>query len=96
VTRNLAAAARVGLALPILGRAGYAANTRQALEVLLTLRIVYSVVTSVVGLLGFAIALADPIRRACHTAIREGIRALHASGVARDPLPLGRILRVTP
>jgi len=94
VTRNLAAAARVGLALPILGRAGYAANARQALEVLLTLRIVYSVVTSVVGLLGFAIALADPIRRACHAAIRD--RALHASGVARDPLPLGRILRVTP
>jgi Na+/melibiose symporter-like transporter len=93
VTRNLAAAVRVGLALPILGRAGYAANTPQAPEVLFTLRIVYSLVTSLLGVPAFAIALAYPIERARNAATREGIRARHAGGVAR--LRPGRILGAT-
>jgi hypothetical protein len=74
--------------------AGYLPRALQKPEVLLALRAPYALVPSLWTLLGFAIALADATGRASHAAIRAGISARRAGGVAKDPLRPGRMIEV--
>ena len=73
IAEKLAAAAGVGLALPLLGAVGYQPNVEQTPAVLLTLRLLYVVVPCVCNALAFVVLLAYPIDRAAHVAITEAL-----------------------
>lgn len=73
IAEKLAAAAGVGLALPLLGAVGYQPNVEQTPAVLLTLRLLYVVVPCVCNALAFVVLLAYPIDRAAHLAITEAL-----------------------
>jgi len=73
IAEKLAAAAGVGLALPLLGAVGYQPNVAQTPAVLLTLRLLYVVVPCACNALAFVVLLAYPIDRAAHVAITEAL-----------------------
>ncbi|UCD59299.1 MAG: MFS transporter, partial [Candidatus Hydrogenedentota bacterium] len=73
ITRKLAAAMGVGLALSLLGLVGYKPNVEQSAGVLLTLRILYSLVPCVCNVAAFIVLLAYPISRPLHEQIRRAI-----------------------
>jgi len=73
VARKLAAALGVGLALPLLGAAGYQPNVEQTPQVLQALRVLYCLVPCACNLAAIAIALAYPIDRRRHEQIRAAI-----------------------
>lgn len=75
VARKLAAALGVGLALSILGSAGYEPNAEQSPQVIHTLRILYAGVPCLCSVLGILIALAYPITRERHIQNLEQIRS---------------------
>ena len=86
VAEKFAAAVGVGVAIPILGLAGYVPNQRQTPGVLLTLRILYVLVPVACNAAAFGLTLLYPIDRRSHEAIRAAI-ADRATGRAYvDPL----------
>ncbi|MGD9031063.1 MAG: glycoside-pentoside-hexuronide (GPH):cation symporter [Desulfobacteraceae bacterium] len=92
VTKKLAAALGVGIALPILGKVGYMPNVEQSEEVLLTLRLLYALVPSVCNIVALIIALAYPISRKRHGEIRFAIAERKAGRSVTDPLRRERIM----
>jgi GPH family glycoside/pentoside/hexuronide:cation symporter len=92
VTKKLAAALGVGIALPILGKVGYTPNVAQSEEVLLTLRLLYALVPSVCNIIALIIALAYPISRKRHEEIRFAIAERKAGRSVTDPLGRERII----
>jgi GPH family glycoside/pentoside/hexuronide:cation symporter len=74
VSTKLAAALGVGVALPVLGQAGYVPNQEQTEAVKTTLRVLYALVPSLCNLLALGIALLYPITRARHAEIRAALR----------------------
>ena len=86
ITKKLAAALGVGVALSILGSVGYTPNVEQSEEVLLTLRLLYALVPSVCNIVALLGALAYPISRKRHEDIRAAIAEKKAGRPVRDPL----------
>lgn len=86
VARKLAAAIGVGLALPVLGLAGYVPNVEQTETVRLTLSALYALVPALLTLLGLALAFAYPIDRRRHAAIMAAIAARGRGETVADPL----------
>ena len=88
VSRKLAAALGVGVALPLLGAVGYQPNIEQPPAVLMTLRVLYCLVPCACNLAAIVVALAYPIDRRRHEEIRAAIEARALSpavdGAARD------------
>jgi len=92
ITKKLAAALGVGLALSILGAVGYTPNVEQSEQVQFTLRILYALVPSLCNILAFIIALAYPISRRIHKDILAAIGERHRGNSVTDPLRPSRIL----
>lgn len=86
ISKKLAAALGVGVALSLLGVAGYVPNVRQSPQVVLMLRSLYALVPSVCNLLAFLIVLWYPISEPAHAAIRKAIAARQAGKPVSDPL----------
>ncbi|GMV41694.1 MAG: sodium:solute symporter [Myxococcales bacterium] len=93
VAEKFAAAVGVGLALPILGLAGYKPNQQQTPEVLLTLRCLYVLVPVACNLAAFGLTLLYPIDRKSHEAIRAAIQRREGGSAVVDPLDETRILQ---
>ncbi len=92
ITKKLAAALGVGIALPILGRVGYTPNVEQSDAVLLTLRLLYALVPSVCNIVALIIALAYPISRKRHEEIRLAIAERKKGRPVTDPIRGERII----
>jgi GPH family glycoside/pentoside/hexuronide:cation symporter len=92
ITKKLAAALGVGLALSILGAVGYTPNVEQSEQVQFTLRVLYALVPSLCNVAAFVIALAYPISRRMHKDILAAIEGRRAGQPVPDPLRHGRIL----
>ncbi len=86
VSKKLAAAVGVGVGLAVIGWAGYQPGGQQPPEVVMSLRLLYSLVPCICSLAGFVIALAYPIDAATHRAIRQEISRRQAGGSVADPL----------
>ncbi|MGD8985493.1 MAG: MFS transporter, partial [Desulfobacteraceae bacterium] len=86
ITKKLAAALGVGIALPILGKVGYTPNVEQSEGVLFTLRLLYALVPSVCNIVALLIALAYPISRKRHEEIRLAIAERKAGRSVTDPI----------
>lgn len=86
VAEKFAAAVGVGLAIPILGLAGYVPNQHQTPEVLLTLRVLYVLVPVGCNAAAFALTLLYPIDRRSHEAIRAAIADRATGRAVVDPL----------
>lgn len=91
VTRKLAAAVGVGVALSILGYAGYQPNSAQTPEVTFVLRTLYALVPCICNALGFVVALRYPISRRVHEEIRLAIARKNAGVHYSDPLGHAKI-----
>ena len=74
LARKVPAAVASGAALSVLGWAGYMAGEPQSEDVLLALRVMYSLVPSVIFAIALVVALAYPIDRAMHAKIREDLQ----------------------
>lgn len=86
VAKKMAAALGVGIALILLGWAGYEANQEQSESVIFLLRSLYAAVPCALGLLGLSIAFIYPIDRTMHQKIRQQC-ALRSDGKNwTDPL----------
>ncbi|UCG22589.1 MAG: MFS transporter [Deltaproteobacteria bacterium] len=92
ITKKLAAALGVGLALSILGAVGYTPNVEQSEQVQFTLRVLYALVPSLCNVAALVIALAYPISRRMHKDILAAIEGRRAGQPVTDPLRHGRIL----
>jgi GPH family glycoside/pentoside/hexuronide:cation symporter len=86
ITKKLAAALGVGLALSILGAVGYTPNVEQSEQVQLTLRILYALVPSLCNIAAFVIALAYPVSRKIHKDILAAIQERRSGNTVTDPL----------
>ena len=86
ISRKLAAAAGVGAALPILEWAGYVPGVEQSDAVRHVLSALYALVPRVCNAAGFAIAIAYPITRERHAAIRAAIATRAEGRAVVDPL----------
>lgn len=86
ISRKLAAALGVGLALSILGRTGYMPNVDQSPQVILTLRVLYALVPCICNAAAFVVLLAYPISRRVHEDIRNAIKERQAGKHVTDPL----------
>lgn len=73
IAKKLAAAAGVGIALVVLGSAGYAPNAVQNETVVFTLRVLYALVPCLCNLAAIAIAAFYPIDENAHAEIRRRI-----------------------
>jgi GPH family glycoside/pentoside/hexuronide:cation symporter len=92
ISKKLAAALGVGIALYVLGASGYRPNVYQTNSVVLTLRILYSLVPSVCNIVALLIALAYPIDQKTHEKIKRAISATAAGKSVEDPLRPGQML----
>jgi GPH family glycoside/pentoside/hexuronide:cation symporter len=92
ITKKLAAALGVGLALSLLGAAGYDPKTVQSDDVVLMLRVLYALVPSICNILGLAIAFAYPISSHIHKEIRSAIADRENGQAIRDPLRPGQVI----
>ena len=92
IARKLAAAVGVGIALVILGSTGYQPRVEQTPEAILSLRILYALVPSLLSLLAIGVALAYPIDRRRHQRILGAIEMQRAGGHPVDPLRPWRTL----
>jgi GPH family glycoside/pentoside/hexuronide:cation symporter len=92
ITKKLAAALGVGLALSILGAVGYTPNVEQSEQVQFTLRVLYALVPSLCNIAAFLIALAYPISRSIHKDILAAIVEKREGQSVQDPLHPGRML----
>ncbi len=95
IARKAAAALGVGLALLILGSVGYRPSVEQTPEVVLSLRVLYALVPSLLNLVAIAVAVAYPIDRARHQGILDAIAERRAGGRPVDPLHPDRALGAT-
>jgi GPH family glycoside/pentoside/hexuronide:cation symporter len=86
VAKKLAAALGVGVALSILGAAGYRPNVEQTPQVQFTLRVLYAFVPCVCNLVAMGVALAYPIDRTRHGRILEAVEARRVGRAVMDPL----------
>lgn len=86
LSRKLAAAASVGVALWILGEVGYVPNVEQSPDVLLTLRVLYCLVPSLLAFAALVLVLGYPIDREAHARIRDAIARRKAGEIVEDPL----------
>jgi GPH family glycoside/pentoside/hexuronide:cation symporter len=93
VAEKLAAALGVGIALPLLGAAGYVPNAAQTPQVLLVLRVLYVAVPCVCNAVAFAILMAYPIDRSAHEAITLALVRRRAGEEAVDPLTRASLAR---
>jgi GPH family glycoside/pentoside/hexuronide:cation symporter len=93
IAEKLAAALGVGVALPLLGAAGYVPNVAQTPQVLLVLRILYVAVPCACNAVAFAILMAYPIDRAAHEAITAALVKRRAGEEVADPLAAASSLR---
>jgi GPH family glycoside/pentoside/hexuronide:cation symporter len=92
ITRKLAAALGVGVALSVLGAAGYRPNVEQSEQVQFTLRVLYALVPSLCNIAAFVIALAYPISRRVHRDILAAVAERHAGRSVADPLRPSRTI----
>jgi GPH family glycoside/pentoside/hexuronide:cation symporter len=92
ITKKLAAALGVGLALWVLGLSGYRPNVPQTESVRLTLRILYAGVPCLCNILGLVMALFYPINSGVHESIRLAVKDRNAGGSVRDPVRTDRVL----
>jgi len=92
ISKKLAAALGVGLALAILGAVGYKPNVEQSEQVQFTLRVLYALVPSLCNIAAFIIALAYPISRKLHQEILQAIDARRAGRSVEDPLHPAKLL----
>jgi GPH family glycoside/pentoside/hexuronide:cation symporter len=95
IAKKTASALGVGIALPILDWMGYRPNVAQSPEVVLALRTLYAAVPCACNVVSFVIALAYPIDRARHAAIRRAIEARRQGAAVVDPLRPARLLGAT-
>jgi GPH family glycoside/pentoside/hexuronide:cation symporter len=86
ITRKLAAAFGVGVALATLGYAGCEPNTEQSPTVQVTHRILYCLAPCACKFLAFIILLMYPLTRTAHEEIRAAIAERHAGRTVYDPL----------
>jgi GPH family glycoside/pentoside/hexuronide:cation symporter len=86
ISKKLAAALGVGVALTTLGSSGYEPGSQQPENVQLTLRILYALVPSICNFLAIAIAMAYPITAAKHEQIKAGIASIKRGIAVEDPL----------
>jgi GPH family glycoside/pentoside/hexuronide:cation symporter len=93
ITKKLAAALGVGIALSVLGGVGYTPNVEQSEQVQFTLRVMYALVPSLCNIAAFVIALAYPISRRIHKDILAAIGERRKGNSVTDPLRPRRILR---
>jgi GPH family glycoside/pentoside/hexuronide:cation symporter len=92
IAKKLAAALGVGVALSVLGAAGYRPNVEQTEQVQFTLRVLYALVPCICNLVAIVVALAYPIDRKRHGHILGAVEARRAGRVVVDPLrPENRI-----
>jgi GPH family glycoside/pentoside/hexuronide:cation symporter len=92
ISKKLAAALGVGVALYVLGLSGYTPNVTQTDEVVLTLRILYALVPSLCNVVAILIALTYPIDRKSHEKIKQAITARTAGNSVADPLRPGQMI----
>lgn len=86
VSKKLAAATGVGLALWLLGRSGYVPNVPQSEEVRWMLRVLYALVPCCCNVLAFIIASRYPIDRSAHAAILKSVHEARSGRTVCDPL----------
>lgn len=86
ISKKLAAALGVGIALAILGWAGYRPNQAQTEAVQLTLRVLYALVPALCNLAALLIVLAYPLDKAMHARIRSAVAARRRGLAVDDPL----------
>jgi GPH family glycoside/pentoside/hexuronide:cation symporter len=92
ITKKLAAALGVGVALSLLGAAGYEPNTAQSGQVLMMIRVLYALVPSLCNIVALLIALVYPISSSIHDDIRDAIAEKKKGLQVEDPLHRGRVL----
>lgn len=86
IAKKVSSAAGLGLALPILGAAGYQAGVEQTEQVKLVLRVLYALLPCLCNAVAICIALRYPIDAKSHAAILNSIREGRIGEKARDPL----------
>lgn len=86
VSKKLAAAMGVGIALWLLGRSGYVPNAPQTEEVRWMLRVLYALVPSCCNIVAFIIALRYPIDRSVHKAVLHSVHEAREGRTVCDPL----------
>jgi GPH family glycoside/pentoside/hexuronide:cation symporter len=86
ISKKVAAALGVGIALSVLGLIGYVPNVQQTPQVQLTLRILYALIPSMCNIIAFLIAFAYPISAKIHQQIRFAIQERKAGRIVSDPL----------
>ena len=91
ISKKIAAALGVGIALSVLGLMGYVPNVEQTPQVQLTLRVLYALIPSICNLIALAIAFAYPISAQVHQQIRHAVAEGQAGRVVVDPLRTTRI-----
>jgi Na+/melibiose symporter-like transporter len=82
----LASALSIGMALAMVGAAGYVPNPEQTGQVVLTLRIMYALISCLCNATAFIIALAYPIGAREHGRIHKAVEARRQGLAAADPL----------
>ncbi|MGD8385906.1 MAG: glycoside-pentoside-hexuronide (GPH):cation symporter [Desulfobacteraceae bacterium] len=92
ITKKLAAALGVGIALSLMGMAGYKPNVAQTQGVVWMLRVLYAAVPSLCNIAAIAVAMAYPIDSRTHEAIRGAIADRKKGLAVKDPLHPGRPL----
>lgn len=92
ISKKVAAALGVGVALTVLGRAGYIPNAPQSDQVQLTLRVMYALVPCGCNIIAFTIALAYPISSTVHGEIRKSIAKRRKGYPVTDPLHPDRLI----
>jgi GPH family glycoside/pentoside/hexuronide:cation symporter len=86
ISKKLAAALGVGIALSTLGMAGYQPNVTQPESVVFTLRLLYALVPSLCNLAALIIAVFYPISTRLHSDIRDAIDQRKKGEPITDPL----------
>jgi len=92
ISKKLAAALGVGLALSLLGTVGYEPNVVQSEDVVFMLRVLYAGVPSLCNIVALLIALAYPISSRVHEEIRMAVEDRKQGRTVEDPLHPGRTL----
>jgi len=88
ISRKMAAALGVGVALTVLGAVGYQPNVTQTPQVVLALKVLYALVPALFNLLGIIIALFYPLNRSSHQALVARLQTAHSpASRATGPMP---------
>lgn len=92
VAKKMSSALGMGLALPLLGLAGYVPDQPQSPQVVLTLKVLYALVPCLFNILAIAVALKYPLNKTNHQAILLAIQERREGRPVEDPLHPGRTL----